>query len=36
MRERVQRMLATDGIEWWGERRWLPVSIGEAPAQLGA
>jgi diguanylate cyclase (GGDEF)-like protein len=28
--ERVRRMLARDGIEWWGERRSLPVSIGEA------
>jgi len=35
VRERVHRMLATDGIEWWGERRSLPVSIGEAPAQPG-
>jgi len=33
VRERVHRMLATDGIEWWGERRSLPVSIGAAPAQ---
>ena len=31
--ERVRRMLARDGIEWWGERRSLPVSIGEAAAQ---
>ncbi|MFZ0862179.1 MAG: diguanylate cyclase [Candidatus Sulfotelmatobacter sp.] len=31
--ERVRRMLAGDGIEWWGERRSLPVSIGEAAAQ---
>jgi len=35
VRERVHRMLATDGIEWWGERRSLPVSIGEAHAQPG-
>jgi PAS domain S-box-containing protein/diguanylate cyclase (GGDEF)-like protein len=33
VRERVGRMLASDGIEWWGERRSLPVSIGEAMAQ---
>ncbi len=30
VRERVRRMLAGEGIEWWGERRSLPVSIGEA------
>jgi diguanylate cyclase (GGDEF)-like protein len=35
VRERVSRMLASDGIEWWGERRSLPVSIGEATAQPG-
>ena len=35
VRERVHRMLATDGIEWWGERRSLPVSIGQAPALPG-
>ena len=33
VRERVRRMLANDGIEWWGERRSLPISIGEATAQ---
>ena len=33
VRERVRRMLAADGIEWWGERRSLPVSIGHATAQ---
>ena len=33
--ERVRRMLAGDGIEWWGERRSLPISIGEAAAQSG-
>lgn len=33
VRERVRRMLANDGIEWWGERRSLPVSIGEATVQ---
>ncbi len=31
--ERVRRMLAGDGIEWWGERRSLPFSIGQATAQ---
>jgi GGDEF domain-containing protein len=31
--ERVRRMLARDGIELWGERGSLPVSIGEAAAQ---
>jgi diguanylate cyclase (GGDEF)-like protein/PAS domain S-box-containing protein len=35
VRERLRRMLANDGIEWWGERRSLPVSIGEAAAQSG-
>jgi diguanylate cyclase len=35
VRERVRRMLASDAIEWWGERRSLPVSIGEATAQPG-
>jgi hypothetical protein len=25
-------MLANDSIEWWGERRSLPVSMGEAAA----
>jgi diguanylate cyclase (GGDEF)-like protein len=33
VRERVRRILAGDGIEWWGERRTLPVSIGQASAQ---
>lgn len=32
--QRVQSMIAADGIEWWGERRTLPVSIGQATAQL--
>lgn len=31
--DRVTRMLARDGIEWWGERRSLPVLLGKAPAQ---
>lgn len=35
VRERVQRMLANDGIEWWGEKRSLPISIGEAIAMPG-
>lgn len=33
VRERVRHLLAGDGIEWWGERRSLPISIGEASAQ---
>lgn len=33
VRERVRRSLAGEGIEWWGERRSLPVSIGEAVVQ---
>lgn len=35
VRERIRRMLASEAIEWWGERRSLPVSIGEAMAQEG-
>ena len=35
VRERVRRMLANHGIEWWGERRSLPISIGQATAQPG-
>ncbi len=35
VRERVRRMLSGDGIEWWGERRSLPVAVGEASAQPG-
>jgi diguanylate cyclase (GGDEF)-like protein/PAS domain S-box-containing protein len=34
VRERVRRLIAGDGIEWWGERRSLPLSIGQATAQL--
>lgn len=30
VRERIRRTLAGEGIEWWGERRSLPVSIGES------
>jgi diguanylate cyclase (GGDEF)-like protein len=33
VRERVRRMLSSDEIEWWGERRSLPISIGHATAQ---
>lgn len=33
VRERLGRMLANDSIEWWGERRSLPVAIGETTAQ---
>ncbi len=32
VRERLRRALAGEGIEWWGERHSLPVSIGEASA----
>jgi diguanylate cyclase (GGDEF)-like protein/PAS domain S-box-containing protein len=35
VRERLRRMLANDAIEWWGERRSLPVSIGQATALPG-
>ncbi|HKH98600.1 MAG TPA: diguanylate cyclase [Candidatus Sulfotelmatobacter sp.] len=33
--ERIRRLLAGNGIEWWGEKRALPVSIGQATAQPG-
>jgi len=33
--DRIGRMLASDGIEWWGEKRSLNVSIGRAAAQFG-
>ena len=33
--DRVIRRLARDGIEWWGERRSLPILIGEATVQPG-
>ncbi len=33
--ERVRRMLASNGIEWWGERRSLPVSMGRTAAAPG-
>ena len=33
VRERLRRMLANDSIDWWGERRSLPVSVGQVTAQ---
>jgi len=33
--ERVRRVLAGNGIEWWGERRSSPLSVGQAAAQPG-
>ena len=33
VRERLRCMLANDSIEWWGERRSLPVAVGDAMAQ---
>lgn len=33
VRERARRTVAGDGIEWWGERHSIPVSIGEASMQ---
>jgi len=35
VRERLRRMLASVAIEWWGERRSVPISIGQATAQPG-
>jgi diguanylate cyclase (GGDEF)-like protein len=35
MRNRIEAALASDSIEWWGERRSLPVAVGEALAQPG-
>lgn len=35
VRERIRHMLANDSIEWWGERRSLRVSIGQATALPG-
>jgi len=35
VRDRIQRLLADSSIEWWGERRSLPVSIGHSTAQAG-
>jgi diguanylate cyclase len=33
--ERVRHLLHNDAIEWWGERRSLPASIGQTTAQAG-
>jgi diguanylate cyclase (GGDEF)-like protein/PAS domain S-box-containing protein len=33
VRERVRHMLANDSIDWWGDRRSLPVATGQATAQ---
>ena len=35
VRKRLRRMLSHDSIEWWGERRSLPVGIGHATVQPG-
>jgi diguanylate cyclase (GGDEF)-like protein/PAS domain S-box-containing protein len=35
IRERSRRTLANESIEWWGERRSLPVSIGQARVEPG-
>jgi len=35
VRERVQRLVADSSIAWWGERRSVPVSIGQATMQTG-
>jgi GGDEF domain-containing protein len=35
LRARIRRMLAAEGIEWWGERRSLPVLIVATAAELG-
>lgn len=35
VRERLRHMMANNAIEWWGERRSLPVFIGQAMAQAG-
>jgi len=35
VRERLRCMLANDSVEWWGERRSLPISMGEATALAG-
>jgi diguanylate cyclase (GGDEF)-like protein/PAS domain S-box-containing protein len=35
VRERMRGVLAGDAIEWWGERRTLPVTMGEAAVQAG-
>lgn len=33
--DRLRHMLANDAIEWWGERRSLPVSISQATSEAG-
>ena len=33
--ERLRNMLTNDSVEWWGEPRSLPVSVGQATPQLG-
>lgn len=33
VRERIRRMVAGNAIDWWGERRSLPILIGEATVQ---
>jgi PAS domain S-box-containing protein/diguanylate cyclase (GGDEF)-like protein len=35
VRERIRRMLAGNAIDWWGERRTLPILIGETTVQAG-
>jgi diguanylate cyclase (GGDEF)-like protein/PAS domain S-box-containing protein len=35
VRERLRRTLSADSIEWWGERRSLPLSIGQATVEPG-
>ena len=35
LRARIRRMLAAEGIEWWGERRSLPVLIVGTAAETG-
>lgn len=35
VRERLTAMLCNDSIDWWGERRSLPISVGQATPQLG-
>lgn len=35
VRERIRHMLASDAIEWWGEKRTVSVTIGQATAESG-
>ena len=35
VRERLRRMLSNVSIEWWGERRFLPVYAGQATVHSG-